>query len=132
MKLLDTTLLVDFLRRQDAARQAIAALEKAGESVGTTEVNAFELLLGVYKRGRSDPRRLAAVEKLLNHLEVAPLDRAGAARAAQILSALRAGGRDSGVLDALVAGIALASGYDSIVSRDEGFRRIPELKVETY
>jgi len=132
MKLLDTTILVDFLRRQDAARKAVETMEEAGEQTGTTEVNAFELLLGAYVRGRVNTRRLAAVEKLLGHVEVVPLDRAGAARAAQVLSALRASGRDSGVLDALVAGIALASGYDTVVTRDEGFRRIPGLKVETY
>jgi predicted nucleic acid-binding protein len=132
MKLLDTTILVDFLRRQDPARQAVQAMEEAGERVGTTEVNAFELLLGAYASGRANPGRLAAVEKLLNRLEVIPLNRAGAVRAAQVLSALRAGGRDGGVLDALIAGITLASGYDTIVSRDEGFRRIPGLKVETY
>jgi len=132
VKLLDTTVLVDFLRRREAARRVVLALEEAGEQVGTTEVNAFELLLGAYPRGRLDSKRHAAVEKLLNRIEVIPLGRRGATCAAEVLSRLRADGRDIGVLDALIAGIALASGYDTIVTHDEDFRRIPGLKVETY
>lgn len=41
-------------------------------------------------------------------------------------------GRDIGALDALTAGIALASGYNTVVSRDDSFRRVPGLRVETY
>src|SRR3972149_3864195 len=58
--------------------------------------------------------------------------RAGAIRAAELLSGLSARGRTPGVLDILVAGIALASGYDTIVTNDEGFRRIQGIKVQTH
>lgn len=132
MKLLDTTVLVDLLRRQDKARRIVLSMEEAGEPGGTTEVNAFELLMGTYRRGRSDPKKRTDVEKLLSRLEVLPLDRLGAGRAAEVLSKLRADGEDIGLLDALVAGIALASGYGTIVTRDEGFRRVPGLRVQTY
>jgi predicted nucleic acid-binding protein len=37
-----------------------------------------------------------------------------------------------GALDLLVAGITLASRYDTIVTRDKDFRGIPGLRVETY
>jgi len=132
MKLLDTTLLVDFLRRREGARRVVLAMEERGEPAGTTEGNAFELLLGAYPRGRLDPKRLAPVEKLLNRLEVLPLTRPASMQAAEILSKLRAEGRDIGLLDALIAGVAIASGCDTIVTHDEGFRRVPGMKVETY
>lgn len=132
MKLLDTTVLVDLLRRQEAAQRIVQSMEEAGERGGTTEVNAFELLLGAYRRGRLDPGRRADVERLLDRIDVLALDRRGAARAAEILSKLHADGRDIGVLDALIAGIALAYGYETIVTRDEGFHRVPGLQVQTY
>lgn len=132
MKLLDTTFLVDVLRRREAASRLILSMEAAGETSATTEVNAFELLLGAYRRGRLDRERLKAVEKILTRLEVLPLERSGAARAAEVLSKLRAEGKDIGLLDALVAGIALATGYDTVITRDEEFRRVPGLRTQTY
>jgi len=132
MKLLDTAFLVDVLRRQEDAHRFIAAMDEAGERGATTEVNAFELILGTHSRGRTDSDRLAAVDTLLSRLDVLPLDRDGAMRAAGVLARLRVEGKDLGLLDALIAGIALSAGYDTIVTRDEAFRRIPGLKVHAY
>jgi len=132
MRLLDTTVLVDFLRRKENARRFVQGLEEGGERGATTEVNAFELLAGAHNRGRPVTARLAAVEKLLSRVDVLPLDRPGATRAAEALSRLRADGTDIGILDALIAGIALAAGYDTIVTRDQGFRGIAGLRTQSY
>ena len=132
MKILDTTLLVDFMRRRLEARHVVEKLENAGERPATTEVNAFELAAGTYVDGRVDKVKFAQVQQTLGRLDVLVLDRAGAFKAAELLSKLRAAGRTVGTLDLLVAGIALASGYDTIVTRDEGFRAIPGLRLETY
>ena len=132
MKILDTTLLVDFMRRRLEARHVVEKLENAGERPATTEVNAFELAAGTYVDGRVDKVKFAQVQQTLGRLDVLVLDRAGAFKAAELLSKLRSAGRTVGTLDLLVAGIALASGYDTIVTRDEGFRAIPGLRLETY
>lgn len=132
MRLLDTTFLVDVLRKREDAGRAVAAMEEGGERAATTELSAFELLVGVYRRGRVDSERMAGVDTVLSRVDVLPLDHRGAARAAEILAGLRAEGKDLGLLDALIAGIALAAGYDTIVTRDEAFRRVPGLKVQTY
>lgn len=131
MRLLDTTFLIDVLRKRERAHEVLESMTTAREPGATTEVNAFELFLGAYRRGRLDPARRAAVEVLLERLEVLPLNRDGAMRAAELLAKLRAEGRDLGLLDALVAGIALASGFETIVTRDEGFR-VPGLRPQTY
>ncbi|TLZ59003.1 MAG: type II toxin-antitoxin system VapC family toxin [Methanobacteriota archaeon] len=132
MRLLDTTVLVDFLRRKENARRFVQGLEEQGARGATTEVNAFELLAGAYSRGRPVAARLAAVEKLLGRVDVLPLNRPGAARAAETFSRLRGEGKDIGILDALIAGIALASGYDTIVTRDESFRGVAGLRTQSY
>ena len=110
----------------------VAAMEEAGERGATTEVNASELLLGGYRHGRIRPDRLAAVERILSRVDVLSSDREGAARAAGVLARLRARGQDLGFLNALIAGIALAGGLDTVVTRGETFRRVPRLKVERY
>lgn len=132
MKILDTTLLVDFMRRRLEARHVVERLENAGERPATTEVNAFELAAGTYVDGRVDKVKFAQLQQTLGRLDVLVLDRAGAFKAAELLSKLRSAGRTLGALDLLVAGIALASGYDTIVTRDEDFRAIPGLRLETY
>lgn len=132
MRLLDTTVLVDFMRRRPEARRVVQEIEDAGERNVTTEINAFEILEGAFPDGKPDRAKFAHVQQILQRMDVLDLDRAGAARAAEIAARLRASGRRIGVLDVLVAGIALASGFDTIVTRDEDFRRIHGLKVETY
>jgi len=132
MRILDTTFLVDFLRRAPEVKRLAQDLEDRGERPATTEVNAFELLVGAYEEGRINQERFAQVQQMLQGLDVLALDRAGAIRAAELLSGLSARGRTPGVLDILVAGIALASGYDTIVTNDEGFRRIQGIKVQTH
>ena len=132
MKIFDTTFLVDFLRRAPEAKRLAQDLEDRGERPATTEVNAFELLVGAYEEGRINRERFAQVQQMLQGLDVLALDRVGAIRAAELLSGLSARGRTPGVLDILVAGIALASGYDTIVTNDEGFRRIQGIKVQTH
>ena len=132
MRLFDTTLLIDFARKREGAQRIVEEAEALGERCATTEVNAFELLLGAFRHGRASPDRLTELERLLSRLDVLPLERPGALRAAEIGSKLRGDGREIGTLDALIAGIALAAGYDTIVTRDEAFRRVPGLKVQTY
>ena len=132
MRLLDTTLLIDFVRRRESAERLVRGAEARGERCATTEVNAFELLMGAFPSGRVNPNRVAELQRFLERLDVLSLDRAGAMRAAEIASKLRAEGRDLGAFDALIAGIALAAGYDTIVTRDEAFRRVPGLHVQTY
>ncbi len=132
MKLLDTTILVDVLRKVEAAHSLVRDMEEAGEPALTTEVNTFELAMGAYRHGRADPRRLSEIENLLERLDVLSLNREGARRAAEVLAKARADGRDLGLLDALVAGIALVSGCDTIITRDVGFRRVPGLRTQSY
>jgi len=131
-RLLESTFLVDFLRRQEEARRLVERMEAEGERLFTTEINAFEVFLGAYPKGRLDHRRFAKAVGLLSRLHVLGLDRAGVIEAAEIAGSLHASGRSIGVLDILTAGIARAAGCKTIVTRDQDFRRIPGLKVETY
>jgi len=132
MKGLDTTALIDALRGEEGIRKKVAVFDQAG--LATTEVNAFETLVGFHFQGGSAlSRRLDAVYRLLEDLVVFPLDRGGSDRAARIAAALAREGRRIGTGDALTAGILLDHGVDTIVTRDtRHFARVPDLHVETY
>lgn len=131
-RVLDTSFLVDFLHRRPEAERLVREMEEKKERPATTELNAFELLAGAYEDGRVNRQHFAHIQQVLEGLDVLTLDRAGAVRAAQLLSQLRSRGHAPGVLDLLVAGVALASGYDTVVTNDEGFRRIPGIQVQSY
>lgn len=132
MKGLDTTVLIDALRGEEGLRNILPALDEEG--VATTEVNVFEVLLGIYFAG--GPRRSVRLDRthaMLHDLLVLPLQRGGADRAAQVAAQLVREGRAIATGDALTAGILLDHGIDTVVTRDvEHFRRIRGLSVETY
>jgi predicted nucleic acid-binding protein len=132
VRLFDTSFLVDVVRGRDATKTVLDQVDALGERPATTEINAYEILYGAYPGGKLDPRRFAAMQRILSRFDVLPLDRAGAIQAAELSARLVAQGRAIGALDILVAGIALASGYTTIVTRDADFRRIREIRVETY
>jgi len=132
MKGLDTTVLIDGLRKDPGLAKRLEALEL--EALVTTEVNAFETLLGIhFKGGPHLPQRLEAARRVLQDLIVLPLERGGAERAAQVAGELARQGRSINTGDALTAGILLDHGIATLVTRDvQHFERIPGLAVETY
>ena len=74
MRILDTTFLVDFLRRAPEVKRLAQDLEDRGERPATTEVNAFELLVGAYEEGRINQERFAQVQQMLQGLDVLALN----------------------------------------------------------
>lgn len=132
MKGADTTVLIDALREDPRLKRILDRLDDEG--VVTTEVNVFETLFGVhFDAGPKVESRLQKAQALFEDLVVLPLERGGADRAARVAAQLAREGRMIGTGDALVAGILLDRGVDTLVTRDiEHFGRIRGLRVETY
>lgn len=128
---LDTSVLIDAMRNDARAR---AALESAAEGgIATTEANVYELYVGAHREGRPVEQAVRGIERALSEIEVLPLIRPAAIRAAALTSLLRSQGREVGTLDVLIAAIALAHGVSKVLTRDaHGFGRIPGIRVETY
>ena len=128
---LDTSALIDAMRNQPEARRAVE--EAAETGVVTTEVNVYELFVGAHRAGRMVASEVERIRRGLDEIEVLNLVRPASIRAAALTSALRSRGGAVGVLDVLVAAIALVHGVTRILTRDVAdFRRIPGLHVETY
>ena len=133
MAVLDTTILVDLLRKRQgpAARRAAAvlrALVADGEVLMTTRFNTAGLYVGTELS--SDPDGEAArVDAALAPLRILDFDDAAARAYGRIEASLRSSGRPVGDMDALIASVALSNGQSVVTRNARHFQPIPGLVV---
>jgi predicted nucleic acid-binding protein len=130
MVVLDTSFLIDLLRRRPEATALLVALERDEVPCRTTVMNVLELYRGAWLSSVPERNRRECVE-LIASIEVLTISD----RTFDIYGAccreLAAQGRQIGGYDGVIAALALE--YDgSIVTRDEHFRRIPGLQIVEY
>ena len=133
MKCIDTTFIIDLLHgNRNALKKAIELEEE--DNVLTTEICVFEIYYGIFrKKGININNHIKKVNKLLDKLEVLPLDRKSSIKAAEIAGELAKNGLEIGSHDCMIAGITLANGCNTIVTENiEHFERIKDITVETY
>lgn len=129
--LLDTTILIDFVRGKERAGDMLRSVDLA--LVYTTEVNVFELMMGLYLTKKNAPEQLEKISALLSKITVLPLDRKSSLKAGEICGTLISQGKEIQETDCLIAGIALAHGVTSIVTANKNhFERISQLRVVSY
>jgi len=132
MKLLDTTFLVDFLRKKNSVKEKIITL---GPPLCTTRINVFETLAGIFsiKLEADRRRKLGDFQILFNSLQILELDEKSALIASQISGYLNIQGNHIEAGDCLIAGIALSNGINTIVTKNvKDYQKIEGLKVEGY
>ncbi len=127
MVIADSDLLVDLLRGSKGAVSLAKQMLRQGVEVLSTSISVFELWLGALKLGRKDETK-----KLLDEIDILPLDRAASLSSAEILHNLQKRGRAIDYRDLFIAGIARSRDISAIVSRDESFRRIDGLRIKTF
>jgi predicted nucleic acid-binding protein len=136
MKCIDTTYLVDLIRRPSTIRTITQKLDKEGVHA-TTVFNVYEALFGAYAIKDEEKREKAKnkLKKAINRMEVLKLDYNDAVKAAKLGGTLAHKGKHVGA-DAIIAAIAINNGCEAVVTRnEEHFRWIGEisgLSVEIY
>lgn len=130
MLVLDTTILIDALRRNQEALRKIAEIEAAEETVCTTQVNVLELFKGAYLSARSD-EGVQKVRELLEAFMILYIDEDTYECFAALSAHLRSRGEPINDIDELIAAITMTNGA-AIVTRDEHFLHIPGLRVISY
>jgi tRNA(fMet)-specific endonuclease VapC len=132
---LDTTVLIDLLRRRRPRRKrALAKLDELamrGESLVTTRFNVAELYVGVARANDRNGEELA-VRTLLKPFEVLEFNDRAARLFAETTAHLRRLGRPAGDMDVLIAATCLAADDFLVTHNATHFARIPRLVVETY
>ena len=129
-KVLDTDLLVDFLRGKRRAVQYIEEQLAQRASLRTTAVNLFELFYGAYRAGSDEG--VEAVKKLASRMEILVVDERVAEEAGEELAYLVAQGLPIDIRDLLIGVAARINGCSVVTSNEKHFRRVRGLKVESW
>ncbi len=131
--LLDSSVLIDLLRGHIGAEAEIEKLRLNGAVFYTSTLNLYEVLCGLTLVSKRHPNRMNAFETMVSSIHVLDFNPSCAKKSAQIFAQLRAAGKPADGLDYLVAGTALSSGIDVIVSANKKhFEHIDGLKVIGY
>ena len=130
MKCLDTDLLIAILRGKKEAYNRVTELDEEAKGA-TTAINAFEIFFGAHKSAMKS-ENVKEASKLLDRLEVIPLDLASSRKAGEISAALVAKGETIDYRDAMIAGIVIENNLTLVTSNKSHFTRIKSLKLETW
>lgn len=128
MRLFDTDLLVAGLRGDPPARRAILSGDESG---WTTTLNAAELYEGAALSNRPEPER-DAVEELLRQLRLVPFGPRAARRYGAVAAELWSRGAYPGLMDVLIAAIAVAEDATLVTRNRKHFAGIPGLRLEAW
>ena len=128
---LDTDLLIAILRGKKEAFSKVLALDEDSKGASTTAINAFEIFFGAYK-SKMQSDNLRETERLIDRLNVIPLDFSSSKRAAEISANLSTIGEPIDYRDAMIAAIALENDLTLLTRNKSRFARIKNLKLETW
>ncbi len=131
MKFLDTSFLIDIIRKYPKAENILNQLDDEGPQATSTIV-VHEFLVGAYG-AKDSVKELAIRRQLLQKLIILPFDLDSAEESAKIEDRLRKTGKYIGGADVLIAGTMVANKLTTIVTRNpEHFERIPEVTTLKY
>lgn len=130
MVVLDTDLLVGILRKNSDAINFLDMLERKGEKINTTVINAFEIFEGslLYPEKNKDK----GAEILLRSFCCYNFDGPASWTAAQISAELKKKGNIVDFLDLAIASIALSHNERLVTRNIKHFSRIKGLKIEKW
>lgn len=128
MACLDTAFLIDVLRSDNVARDLLDELDSERGRQAVTPVSAAELWIGANRGSVADYRR---AEELLESLLWLDVTRSCARRAGALQADLLDAGNELGFNGCLIAATAMEHDYE-LVTADDDFERVPDLRVRTY
>lgn len=134
MKCLDTCFFIDLIRKDEDAVRKAEELDEKEELIVTTQMNVYELFVGVYSSTDIDKEEhIRRIEQLLDKTEILNMDYEDSKQSAKIAGELISKGDRIEIPDTITAGIALSNGVDEIVTRNKDhFERIEQIEVDGY
>lgn len=106
-------------------------LKEHADQLAVPSVVAAELYMGAKASSRS-AQNLMKLELFLSGVQVLDFDLDSARVFGDIQAHLRTVGRPTGVVDAMIAAVVLASGATLITHNTKDFENIPRLRVEDW
>ena len=131
MVLLDTDILIGFLRNNEEAVNKISRLLAKHVILFTTSINTAELYFGAYLSEKSQ-ENLKAVEKLTKTINIIPFEFNHSKIYGELRSDLQKKGEIINELDIFIATIAIEKDLPIITRNSKHFERIMKLTVDTW
>jgi tRNA(fMet)-specific endonuclease VapC len=125
--LLDTTFVIDVLRKDKNALQKLMELEGEHTIIYASSITVFELWQGFLQEAEE-----SIAMSLLAKMPLLALDFGAAAEAGRVRSRLKTRGVQLGVADALIAGIAKTKKQTLLTRNVKDFSRVHGLQLEPY
>ncbi|MDD3092144.1 MAG: type II toxin-antitoxin system VapC family toxin [Methanoregulaceae archaeon] len=130
MPVLDTTFIIDLLRKRPEACQKLKELEEDKAFLATTCMNVLELYRGVYLSSEVEGN-LSLIRSILEEIPVLPVTDEVFPVFGEISAQMFRKGIRAGDFDEIIAAVTLC--YDGvIVTRENHFTKIPGITVEKY
>lgn len=127
MKVLDTTFLIDLLRGKPETQPLLQE-----KDLLTTQINMFEVLIGLFYR-KASPSTFLLTKELFEGIRVLQLDDMSVVKAAEISAELSKKGETIDDCDCLIAGIMLSKKINCLVTKNtKHFSKIKGIVVESY
>jgi predicted nucleic acid-binding protein len=120
--LLDTTVLIDVIRRRNQRREFVAELARAGHLLSTSMLNVAEMYAGIRPGEESD------VEALIAGLQLYELSGRGARLAGEMKNLWSKKGRTLTLADAIVAAVAIEQECQLLTDNRKDFP-MPEIRL---
>jgi len=136
LKLFDTTFLIDLISGDDDAKRKAEEVDAEVIFKAVSTITAHEYLRGVYYIYLHSKSllesKLKRAEAELARFEILPYTYEIAKTAAEIDATLTRKGQSIGLSDVILAATALYYKLTLVTRDTEHFKRIPNLKIETY
>jgi tRNA(fMet)-specific endonuclease VapC len=126
--IIDTDILVDFLRGNREATSLIHRLEEGKFRLATTAINEFELYYGAHK-SKEPEKAITLTKQLINRLVVLPLTSNSAKKAGHIYAKLEKQGTPIGLRDTLIGAIAKTREFSIATKNLNHFQKIDGLQL---
>ena len=131
MVVLDTDILVAFLR---GIPEAIAEIERFYHEnlrVITTSVTLFELFGGVHT-ARDSEKKIRDVESLIDDMDILYFDTQSSRIVGKMYSELKRKGKLIDIVDQFIAGIVIAHNETLVTRNIKHFSAIDDLNIQTW
>lgn len=127
---LDSDFIIDFLKGKPSA---VKFAQEHSDSFVTTEINVFEIFLGVFNKQFIGERERKFAEEFFDSIPKLPFGKNCGKLSAKLISNLIKSGKTISQNDVLIASILLENNVDSIVTgNSKHFSEIKGIKVISY
>lgn len=129
--LLDSGIASDYINRRHGVHERAREEVTKGNPIGIGMPVLAELVAGI-EHSQSRDRNMKSLTAALASLKLWPLDQTAAFEYGRLYAELSRLGRPIGVVDMMIAAIALKLPNCTVVSADSDFKKVPGLNVENW